>query len=127
MLIKHEGVWKQASDFYNNGQLGASLLMQVVLCGAEYAQNNDTITKFDHLFKAYPNPAKKYVVVEFKQRAAEYKVKVFDMAGRILYDECVENRMYAEINTSDFTPGIYVVKVIGEDLSDTQRVVVIPD
>ncbi|MCF8359120.1 MAG: T9SS type A sorting domain-containing protein [Prolixibacteraceae bacterium] len=127
MLIKHEGVWKQASDFYNNEQLGASLLMQVVLCGAEYAQNNDTITKFEHLFKAYPNPAKKYVVVEFKQRAAEYEVKVFDMAGKILFDECVENRMYAEINTSDYTPGIYVVKVIGEDLSDTKRIMVIPD
>ncbi|MBN1927170.1 MAG: T9SS type A sorting domain-containing protein, partial [Prolixibacteraceae bacterium] len=127
MLVKHEGIWKQASDLYVNPGLGASMLMQVLVCGAEFAQGNDTINQFHNLFKAYPNPAKKYIVVEFSKRAPEYEVMMFDMAGRVLYDGCFENRMYTEINTSDFATGIYLVKVTGENESEVQRVVVIGD
>jgi lysyl endopeptidase len=124
MIVKQQDVWKPISRL--NGELngGASLLMQVLICDASFPQTIDTTKKDDALFKAYPNPASSYIIVEFKKRVPSYQYSILDMTGKMVLSDCFENRMYGEIDVSGMQPGIYLVRISDGNNTETKRIVI---
>lgn len=124
MLVKKDDVWKKVTDIAKVQNSGASLLIQVMLCNSSFTNHADTIFKADQLFRLFPNPAKKYVVVEFKERAPIYNLIVSDMSGKSVFTDCIENRMYTELSVSSFPPGIYLIKVNDGSKTEIKKMVV---
>jgi lysyl endopeptidase len=124
MIVKHNGVWKQISSLNKEPNGGASLLVQVMVCDASFPQTVDTTLKENTVFKAFPNPASDYLIVEFKRRVPSYEYSIFDMAGKMLISDCFQNRMYGEIDVSGLLPGIYLIRVNDGEFSETKRIVI---
>lgn len=124
MLVKQDDIWKKVTDLADVKNSGASLLIQVMLCNSSFTEDVDTIFKADQLFRLFPNPAKNYVVVEFKERAPLYNIIVSDMSGKSVLSDCIENRMYTELSVSSFPPGIYLIKVSNGSKAEIKKFVV---
>jgi hypothetical protein len=124
LFVLQDGVWKKAGEVTNKSALGASLLMQVMICDASSPQPTDTTQLNEFFFKAYPNPATEYLVIEFKKRASLYEMWMYDMTGKMILNDCFENRMYGEVNVSGISPGIYLVRVTDGTSSEVRRIVI---
>jgi hypothetical protein len=124
LIVMQHDVWKPISRLTDEHNMGASMLMQVLVCDASFPQSVDTTMKESLLFKAFPNPAYNYLVVEFKKRVPSYEFSMYDMTGRMVLEDCFENRMYGEINVSGLIPGIYLVRVSDGKLTEVKRIVI---
>jgi len=124
MLVLQNGTWKSISQYNGKDDLGASLLMQVVICDASTQPSTDTTQYATSFFRIYPNPASDYFVVEFKERAPSYELRLFDMMGKMLMNKSFENRMYGEIDLSGIQHGIYLIQVSnGTDVA-SKRIII---
>jgi hypothetical protein len=110
LYVLQQDEWKKASDLLPASNQGTSLLMQVVLCGTVESPP-DPATEGNDLFIAYPNPASEFLIVEFENRAPSHEVWLYDRLGRLILNDCFENRMYTELVVSDLSPGIYLLRV----------------
>ena len=97
--------------------------MQVNVCGVDYAQAVDTIDDPQNM-KFYPNPATSYVIVEFNQREAVNELSIYDLTGRMMYNECYQNRSYVELSLDGFTPGIYLLQLISDQMKESHRLLI---
>jgi PKD repeat protein len=64
-------------------------------------------------FNIYPNPVKDYLNIEFdKQTTSKNIIRIFNDAGQQIFIEQVnENTSNVSINTSNFTSGMYLIKI----------------
>lgn len=116
MLVNDNGIWTSIENYSNNG-LGASLLIETTVCGL--SQIKDSIDNSE--LKVYPNPAKNYLTVELAERKPENEIRIYDRVGHLVYDVCFENRMYFDIDVSNFTNGIYFISIDSENLKEMKR------
>lgn len=123
MLIRNNSGWQYASDFQSENQ-GASMLMQVNVCGSSFKQEVDSLNDPGQLMKFYPNPARQYLVVEFLKREQFNELSLSNMLGQKVYQELFASRSYAEIDLSDFVPGIYLLNIQSNGQSETKRVLI---
>lgn len=75
---------------------------------------------------AYPNPFSANFNLHFDQIAAtDITVQISDVSGRIVHlqKETVSNGTNLSIDGSNWAPGIYFVKVVGENVSGIVRVI----
>lgn len=124
IIVKHHDVWKPLSSLTGEQNLGASMLIQVLVCDASFPQSIDTTMTNSLIFKAFPNPASDYLVVEFKKRVPMYELQLFNLTGVMVLIDCFENRMYGEINVSGLQPGIYLLQISDGNLTETKRIVI---
>ena len=123
MLIKENEEWKYLSEINPEGQ-GSSVLMQVNVCGAAYTtQAVDTIDEPRYM-KFYPNPVTSYLVVEFINREANNELSLYDLTGRLIYDECYQNRSYTELDLSKINPGIYIISLNSDNGQESHRLMI---
>jgi hypothetical protein len=64
----------------------------------------------EHYMKLYPNPAKDYIRIEVGNPSGSLALVVIDLLGRIINESAI-NGGKTEVNTSNYVPGIYLVKV----------------
>jgi hypothetical protein len=70
----------------------------------------------------YPNPAKDYVTVSLaKVTKAEARLMLYDFSGKLLYSKSMVNS--TELDLSTYSQGVYMVKVISNGQTFTQKVV----
>lgn len=124
MHVKINDEWSGVENFSENGT-GASLLMQAAICSASLIQNNDTLERQKNLMKLYPNPASRYVTIEFNKNATQHYIRFYDMTGKILFEQSYSNRKYTEIDVSGYQPGIYLVSLESEGQADVQKLMLI--
>ena len=62
------------------------------------------------LIKVFPNPANDYVEVEFDNTMLGEELNIVDSNGRYLLNYKI-NQQFIKLNTSNFLPGIYFLKV----------------
>ena len=92
----------------------------------------DTTTRLANIGTAmlvYPNPATQLVHISYKfgdGTFAEKSLTVFDQLGRKLAETHVtENNGNWDVNTADFVPGIYIIRMEGDGKTlQTQRLIV---
>ncbi|MFA9389797.1 MAG: T9SS type A sorting domain-containing protein [Prolixibacteraceae bacterium] len=122
MLVQENGTWNYFSDYSTLG-LGASVLMEVNVCGVSFTQAIDTIDE-PQFMKYYPNPASSYLVLEFLNRDAVNELSICDLTGRLLFSECYQHRNYVELDLRAFSPGIYLLNLQSDQKVETRRFVV---
>jgi hypothetical protein len=49
---------------------------------------------------------------------------MYDMTGKMILNDCFENRMYGEVNVSGISPGIYLIRVTDGTSSEVRRIVI---
>ncbi|MDD4603964.1 MAG: T9SS type A sorting domain-containing protein [Bacteroidales bacterium] len=65
--------------------------------------------------KAHPNPANKYIIVDYDLSSKSYSkagIKVFSSVGKLLVDEhLIMNKTQITINTEEWSSGLYLLKL----------------
>ncbi|WP_353169633.1 T9SS type A sorting domain-containing protein [Flavobacterium sp.] len=67
-------------------------------------------------FKLYPNPADEIFAIELPDTIENITVKIFDVLGKEVMQKEI-SKLENKINTSDLSPGNYLVKVMFDDKS----------
>jgi peptidase C10-like protein/CUB-like protein/type IX secretion system substrate protein/Spi protease inhibitor len=82
----------------------------------ESLQNNDV--------KLYPNPVGNELFIEFNEPYEQLNISVFNLVGKLVYENDVNNLSQIIVNTSDLLPGMYVLEIKGKSTSLTKKVVI---
>ncbi|MBN2779236.1 MAG: T9SS type A sorting domain-containing protein [Bacteroidales bacterium] len=72
--------------------------------------------------KIFPNPAEDFVRINFKE-TGNYKITIFDIDGKNLITESIENKSNIEINIQDLSSGIYFISISG-DISQCEKLII---
>jgi hypothetical protein len=79
--------------------------------------------KIDNNIVVYPNPAKNFAVVKFENVNSEINVNLLDLSGKIV-NTYTTNQNQVELNLSELRAGMYLIQVISENNSKTERLIV---
>jgi hypothetical protein len=89
---------------------------------------NDGGTSNARGFYVYPNPFTDVFTLEFEgNNASPAQVSIIDLSGKVLYTSTIEaqkgiNR-YQLDNTANLSDGVYIIKVVGQDISETHKII----
>lgn len=85
---------------------------------ANYFDNNE-------IFKVYPNPTKGLLNISFlSSYHGNVTIELFDLNGRNVYNESFNGlKNTTTINISQFQKGIYLLKIKGENLSYSSKII----
>jgi len=65
-------------------------------------------------FKLYPNPAQNNVTIDLPDNKMNISIEVIDLQGRTVYNKTFIHSEDFEINTSNFSRGIYFLKITND-------------
>jgi hypothetical protein len=78
----------------------------------------------EDLVRVYPNPANSQVNVRVNKFAGKLEVQIIDINGRIVLNQVDDNfNVEKSININDLQSGIYIVKVTGDNLNYSQKLI----
>lgn len=85
--------------------------------GNEYFQNSDS-------FKIYPNPTNGLLNININDYIGDLQINVYDLNGRQVYNQNVTNFNNTNaINLGSLSAGIYVLKLQGENLNHSEKII----
>ena len=73
-------------------------------------------------FGIFPNPGKDVMNVSFDSNVSEAKLEVYDILGKRIYANSL-NQLNNQINITSWNSGVYLVKITSENVSQTKRFV----
>lgn len=83
----------------------------------ETFKNNDKVS-------IYPNPVKDVLNINVKDFSGEVTVEIIDINGRAVYSQKINNvNGLNQINLATFSSGVYVVKLQGESLNYSEKII----
>jgi hypothetical protein len=86
--------------------------------------NNDTFTNNKNV-SIYPNPVKDNLNINIKDFSDEVSVKIIDINGREVFNKNINNFNTSNtLDLSSFSSGIYVLKLSGEGLNYTEKIII---
>ncbi|SKB90955.1 Por secretion system C-terminal sorting domain-containing protein [Soonwooa buanensis] len=83
---------------------------------------NETASKTDT--SIYPNPAKDQIFINTKNAKGNLIVKIYNMVGNLVSESKIASGSNQSINTSKLTNGVYVVKVEGFGIDQSQKLII---
>lgn len=103
----------------NDCAISKNITVEVDLCTStklsEEAEN----------IKLYPNPAKNNLNVAFSSINLENAlIEISDIAGRIVFEERINNKSLQEINLSQFSDGLYFFILRSDDFYHRQKFII---
>jgi hypothetical protein len=78
----------------------------------------------DNFMSVYPNPSDGQLNIRVKNFVGEVNIQIIDINGRVVYR--VENENFSsllKLNLNHLASGIYILKVSGEGLSYTEKII----
>jgi len=75
-----------------------------------------TVNNFD----IYPNPANRVVTLILNKRD-DYKIKVYDLSGRLVHAEFHDAVNSVSMDIGDFPPSLYLVHIEGSTVNETKK------
>ncbi len=82
--------------------------------------SNTTEQSFGQTFQIYPNPAEEVLSISLNEKESAL-IEIFDQTGRRVLSQKSNNEVLKiEMNTSEFSPGIYTVRVTQANRSSAQ-------
>ena len=93
----------------------------------DYIMGDNPINDQKDDVSLYPNPANDIVNLEISTiNNTDYTIQVISMDGKVIYNnkQNIDGVQTIQIPTGDVTPGIYIVKVYGNDSMHTKTLVV---
>lgn len=88
-----------------------------VATGIDNIESNNTISLF-------PNPTTDIFTISFEKNIKKIELSIFDITGKTIYTTTESNTQQIEVNTKEFTSGIYFVQIISSDFIETRKLVV---
>lgn len=84
---------------------------------ANYFDNTD-------MFKVYPNPANNNLNISILNYSGKLNVQLYDINGRVVFEQKMDNfSLESSVNIQSLQAGIYMLKIQGENLNYTQKVI----
>ncbi|OQA03502.1 MAG: hypothetical protein BWY67_02418 [Bacteroidetes bacterium ADurb.Bin397] len=103
-----------------NGCTDTSSCWQIILSGVESLNSNGNIS-------VSPNPTNKNIKIKGNEMSPGfYKIKLSDVYGQLVTEQdyvCTSNNMETEINLSEFSSGIYFLRIDSKNSSRVLKVV----
>lgn len=86
--------------------------------------NNDTFTN-NKKVSIYPNPVKDNLNINIKDFSGEVSIKIIDINGREVFNKNINNFITSNmLDLSSFSSGIYVLKLSGEGLNYSEKIII---
>ncbi len=85
--------------------------------GIEYLINNDNVS-------VYPNPSTSHFTISLPSNNKKTEVTITDITGKIIYTTTITNSEKIEVNTKDFSAGVYLVQIQIGDFIETKKLIV---
>ena len=106
----------------------ADILDQVENFATPPAGPNCTLTvnyfQNEELFRIYPNPTNGLLNIRINNYVGKVSIQVVDINGRIVSEIKNEDfNIEKELNLNSLQSGMYIVKITGDDLNFTQKVI----
>lgn len=94
----------------------SGVLNTAVLSKEEFTNNKNV--------SIYPNPVKDNLNINIKDFSGEISVKIIDINGREVFNKNINNFITSNtLDLSSFSSGIYVLKLTGEDLNYSEKII----
>ena len=103
------------ADINYHGNVNRSATLANFTLSAEDFQNEPSFT-------IYPNPAREKMNINLNPRIGNARLQVYDVLGKRIMDKEISD-INSSVNVSNWNNGIYIVRVISGDLSETKRFV----
>ncbi|HQU54846.1 MAG TPA: peroxidase family protein, partial [Saprospiraceae bacterium] len=71
--------------------------------------------------KVYPNPFQQYITVDLGEMIGAVSMCIYDVTGKLIKTVTWKNKTYGQIDISGVHSGVYVLKVDGDGLHETIR------
>jgi len=95
-----------------------------VLIGSSYKRIESEALRTT--FSIYPNPTKNSVVLQYPPSEQQLTCSVFDLTGKVILTEKVNSNGHHELNISDVSSGIYIVRLEALEQSNAnQRLIIL--
>ncbi len=72
----------------------------------------------------YPNPTEDFVYITLISYTGKTAVEIYDLTGKIIYNEVYINEQYHTINVEHIQPGLYLIKLIKDGSINTQKILI---
>ncbi|MBK8845916.1 MAG: T9SS type A sorting domain-containing protein [Bacteroidetes bacterium] len=100
-----------------------SIHNQTILAGQTTATGINE-NSFASSISLFPNPATNHLTIVLGSNNKNVEVTIADITGKIIYSTTAYETQKIEVNTKDFTAGIYVVKIQTADFTETKKLVI---
>lgn len=78
-----------------------------------------------NLVSVFPNPARDNFTIKINNYTGSLTVQLFDLNGRVIYNKTIVNFASEEqISVKDLSSGVYLLKLNGENISSTKKLIV---
>jgi len=78
----------------------------------------------DELVRVYPNPSNGLLNIRINKLIGKVNFQIVDINGRVVYNQTDEHfNTEKAINISNFQKGVYILKVVGDNLNYSQKVI----
>lgn len=84
--------------------------------------NNDF--NYDTNIKVYPNPSNGLIKFTIPSYVGKVTIAVFDLNGRRLMNKSIDFNSSADLDLSNFSKGIYLLKLKGDGIENIQKIVI---
>ncbi len=71
----------------------------------------------------FPNPTKNHLTIDLGSNNKKIEVTIADITGKVIYTTVTTDTNMVEVNTNDFSEGIYVVQIQAADFIGTKKLV----
>jgi hypothetical protein len=72
----------------------------------------------------YPNPSAYHLTIDLESNIQKAEIAIIDVTGKIVYKANAIGKQKLEVNTSNFSEGIYLVRIQSTDFIETKKLVV---
>lgn len=86
--------------------------------------SNNTFEDFSNQIKTYPNPVKSGEILTVSLYSKKAKVELFSLLGKLVYSVELNNLVKKEINTSNLSEGIYLLKVQTNSTTIARKIII---
>ncbi len=98
--------------------------MEITVAFAQEPSSSNTIDRLEDkiAFTISPNPAKERLNIELNPKIRSARLQVFDVLGKRIVNKQISD-INSNVNVSNWNNGIYIVRIISGDTSETKRFV----
>ncbi len=75
-------------------------------------------------FNLFPNPANERVTITFSDLQSEGTIDLFNLSGKLISSKSMNGLRNYSIETQDFAPGVYLIRVSNQIGETTKRIIV---
>jgi hypothetical protein len=110
-------------DLRNDNRVYAATYGRGIFSGTFTATLSEKDTVLNKGVKVYPNPSNGLLNIAIENYVGEVTINVLDMNGRSVFSKTGDYLTSNTMNLSGFQKGIYVLNIIGDNLSYSEKII----